>query len=95
MRPSRECGRHTEPAQNNKARFDTDLLHTNTDIDGVREEAEDLGYGGGLSMSFLRLSGVVFPIGGHPAVIDIGTVPYALSKANESQSEILDDMIHV
>ena len=81
--------------QNDQTRFGTDLLHTNTDISGVRDEAQNLGYGGGLSMSFLRLVGVVFPTGGQPAVNGLGTIPNALSEANTSQSAILSGLLQV
>ncbi len=73
----------------------TTLLHTNSDIDGVRDEAVGLGYGGGLGMSFLRVENVVFPATERPPVTGLGVVPTALSQATEYQSEALVGMLPV
>lgn len=74
---------------NSQTRFGTTMLHTNSDIAGVREAAEGLGYGGGLGMSFLRVGNVVFPASERPPVSGLGTVPTALSQATAGQSEVL------
>jgi hypothetical protein len=80
-------------AQNNQARFGTDLLHTNSDILGVRDAAENLGYRGGTAMSFLILEDVAFPAVGQPPVAGLGVVPTALSKATPTQSTILNGVL--
>ncbi len=80
---------------NAQARFGTSLLHTNSDIPGVRAEAERLGYGGGLGMSFLLLNPVAFPASGHPVVAGLGPIPNALSEASAAQSAILSGMLPV
>ena len=82
-------------AANTQPRFGTNLLHTTSDIPGVRDAAKQLGYGGGLSMSFLRVQEVAFPAVGHPAVAGLGAIPNALSEASEAQSAILDGMLRV
>lgn len=82
-------------ALNTQQRFGTNLLHTNTDIPGVRDEAEQLGYGGGLGMSFLRLQNVVFPTDGHPAIAQLGLLSSALNEATPTQSGILSAMLPV
>jgi hypothetical protein len=71
------------------------LLHTNTDIPGIRDDAEQLGYGGGLGMSFLRVQQAVLPPVGHPVVDGLGPIPNALSEASENQSAILDDILSI
>ena len=82
-------------AQNSQARFGTDLLHTNTDIPGVRDAAQNLGYGGGMAMSFLRLVGVAFPTGERLAVHGIDPITCALIAADASQSAILNGLLRV
>ncbi|OGR10711.1 MAG: hypothetical protein A2097_04435 [Desulfobacula sp. GWF2_41_7] len=82
-------------AQNSQNRFGTDLLHTNTDIPGVRDAAQNIGYGGGMAMSFLRLVGVTFPTGGQPDVHGIGPITYSLSVADASQSAVLNGLLRV
>jgi hypothetical protein len=80
---------------NTQPRYGTNLLHTNSDIPGVRDEAEQLGYGGGLGMSFLQVQDIAFPGVGHPVVADLGVIPNALSEASEAQRAILDGMLRV
>jgi hypothetical protein len=82
-------------AANAQPRFGTNLLYTNSDIHGVRNAAEQLGYGGGLGMSFLRVQEIVFPAVEHPVVAGLGAIPNALSEANEAQSAILVGMLRV
>lgn len=82
-------------ARNNQTRYGTDLLHTNRDIPGVREGAENLGYRGGQGMSFLRLGGLMFPRGVQAVVNGLGGIPNGLSEASEPQSVILDDLLQV
>jgi hypothetical protein len=48
-------------AQAPRMLFSTDILWTAPDAEGVRSAAEQLGYKGGTSMSFLRLNAVVLP----------------------------------
>jgi hypothetical protein len=82
-------------AGNARVRFGTSLLHTNNDIPGVRHDAKQLGYGGGNSMSFLRLHPMAFPAAGHPPVAGLGQLPNALSQASVAQSAILSGMLTV
>lgn len=82
-------------APNNRKRFGTELLHTNTDIPGVRDAAEGHGYGGGLGMSFLRLRGVVLPHGVPSAVTGFCAIPNALSEATVAQAATLNNLLPV
>ncbi len=82
-------------AENNKTRFGANLLHTNTDIPGVRDEAAKLGYGGGNAMSFLRLASVVLPTIGQLLVDELGMVPTKLSKASKARAETLNGILEI
>ena len=76
---------------NIQPKFGTNLLHTDTDIPGgVRAEAMRLGYGGGSSMSFLRLQNMAFPAAGHPVIAGLGQIPNALSEASNAQRTVLE-----
>lgn|SRR5215210_2099146 len=81
-------------AGNAQPRFGTSLLHTNSDIHGVRDAAEQLGYEGGFGMSFLRVQPpVAFPVAGRPVVAGLGPIPNALSEANQAQRAILSAVL--
>jgi len=69
--------------------FRTSLLWTDPDNPGMRTAAEQLGYGGGTAVSFLRLRNPVFPTGGQPAIPNIGTIDNRLNAATASQGAIL------
>ena len=70
--------------------FGTSLLWADPDNPGMRTAAEQLGYGGGNAMSFLRLCNPGFPTGGgQPAIPNIGTIDNRLNAATASQGAIL------
>lgn len=64
--------------------FGTKLLWTDPDAPGLRAAAEQLGYGGGTSMSFLRLTDVVLP-NGQPPIQGLVGIDTRLNVASAAQ----------
>lgn len=68
--------------------FGTNLLWTDPDAPGLRTAAEQLGYEGGTSMSFLRLADVVMP-NGQPPVQGLAGIDNRLNIASAAQVAVL------
>jgi len=75
-------------AQSPRNVFGTNLLWTEVDSPGIRTAAVQLGYEGPTSMSFLRLSEVVLPIG-QPAIQGLVGIPTRLSEPTPAQLAVL------
>lgn len=76
--------------------YGTNLLWTDIDCPGIREEAERLGYGGGPAASFLRLNRVVFPVGQETSRLEnIGALRPGLNLATEDMANRLSQMLRV
>ena len=68
--------------------FGTNLLWTDPDAPGLRAAAEHLGYGGGLAMSFLRLTDIVFP-NSQPPIQGLAGIDNRLNVATVAQVAVL------
>ncbi|MFZ5452957.1 MAG: hypothetical protein ACOZF2_13955 [Thermodesulfobacteriota bacterium] len=72
--------------------FGTVILWTDPDHPGIREAAEQLGYGGGTSMSFLGLENIFLPIEGMPVIQDLIDIQSRFNEANAAQLAILQQI---
>jgi hypothetical protein len=77
-----------------RALFRTSLLWTDPDAPGVRAAAVQLGYPGGLAMSFLRLRAVVFPTG-FPPVQGLTDIDNRLNVAATAQHVALSGVLPI
>ena len=68
-------------------------LWTNRTLNGVRAEAEALGYSGPTNMAFLHLAGVVRPQGRPP--VDIGQTLAGLNVATPLQTQVLSQILPI
>jgi putative zinc finger/helix-turn-helix YgiT family protein len=76
--------------------FGTDLLWTNPDLPGIRDEAQHLGYSVGNATSFLRLGPTVLPSGGTPVqVAGLGQLHAGLNVVTPDQERLLDGLLPI
>ena len=77
-----------------RALFGTRLLWTNHDAPGLLAAAEQLGYKGGKSTSFLRLDAVVFPTG-LPLVQGLADIDNRLNVATPTHFGALSRVVSI
>ena len=80
---------------NGREKFGTDVLHSDADAPGVRDEARKVGFGGPNNMSFLLLRDVAFPRGDANEVPGIGAVATGLSIATSGQVAVIGSVVPV
>jgi len=73
--------------------YGTTILWTDPDQPGLREAAEQLGYGGPTNMTFLRLENICLPIGGVPPIQNLIGLQNRFNKANAAQLAILQQSL--
>lgn len=77
-------------------RFGSPVIWTDADQPGLREAAENLGYGGPANMAFLMLKDRVFPGGSRP--LEIETIDHLgnnLNIASGEDVEMLDALLPI
>ena len=75
--------------------YHSTLLWTEADLKGLRAEAVKQGYSGPTSMSFLRLSNVVFPDSSPIAIVGLGHLVGGLNAATAEQTERLEKALRI